>query len=48
MVDEFASKAVHMMWKFDRTHVAELDRKLLEQQIMDVLKVGSDGSHERK
>lgn len=41
MVDEFRSKGLHMAREFNRAHIlAALDRKLPEQQIMEVLKVG--------
>jgi len=41
MVDEFRSKGLHRAREFNRAHIlAALDRKLPEQQIMEVLKVG--------
>lgn len=41
MVDEFRSKGLHMARESNRAHIlAALDRKLPEQQIMEVLKVG--------
>src|SRR5258708_19595152 len=41
IVDEFRSKGLHMAREFNRAHIlAALDRKLPEQQIMEVLKVG--------
>lgn len=41
IVDEFRSKGLHRAREFNRAHIlAALDRKLPEQQIMEVLKVG--------
>lgn len=41
MVDEFRSKGLHMAREFNRAHIlAALDRKMPEQQIMEVLNVG--------
>jgi hypothetical protein len=41
IVDEFRSKGLHMAREFNRAHIlAALDRKLPEQQIMEVLTVG--------
>lgn len=41
IVDEFRSKGLHRAREFNRAHIlAALDRKVPEQQIMDVLKVG--------
>jgi hypothetical protein len=41
IVDEFRSKGLHMAREFNRAHiVGALDRKVPEQQIMEVLKVG--------
>jgi len=41
IVDEFRSKGLHRAREFNRAHIlAALDRRLPEQQIMEVLKVG--------
>lgn len=41
IVDEFRSKGLHRAREFNRAHIlAALDRKVPEQQIMAVLKVG--------
>jgi hypothetical protein len=41
VVDEFRSKGLHMAREFNRAHIiAALDRKVPEQQIMEVLNVG--------
>ena len=41
IVDEFRSKGLHMAREFNRAHIlAALDRRVPEQQIMEVLKVG--------
>jgi hypothetical protein len=41
MVDEFRAKGLHMAREFNRAHIlAALDRKVPEQQIMQVLNVG--------
>jgi len=41
IVDEFRSKGLHRAREFNRAHIlAALDRRVPEQQIMEVLKVG--------